>query len=207
MSTALTPESADPTPRPTRQWGRTSATRTAILDAALEVFLEVGYEEANIADIVQRSGRSVGSIYHHFGGKPELFIALWESTQDGYFAAAATAVAKTRSRGERSPAALFTAGAEGYLLAVWQNRVAVRMFLSDYGPPQLRALERERSQTWIRQNSMLLAVDDSPLSRVRVSVLTSIVGDGAREIILLESEEEMSQIVDATLQFIARVAV
>lgn len=206
MSTALTPDSDDPTPRPARQWNRTSATRTAILDAALAVFLESGYEDANVADIVQRSGRSVGSIYHHFGGKPELFIALWENTQDGYFAAAAQAVAEARSRGVRSPAGLFSAGARAYLHAAWQNRVAVRMFLSDYGPPQLRALERERSQAWIRQNSTLLAVDDSPLSRVRVSVLTSIVGDGAREVIQLDSEQEMSQIVEATMEIIGRVA-
>ena len=206
MSTALTPESDGAAPRPARQWNRTSATRTAILEAASEVFLAEGYENANIADIVRLSQRSVGSIYHHFGGKPELFIALWESTQDAYFAAAALAVAEARSAGERDPAALFAAGGRAYLTAVWENRVVVRMFLSDLGPPQLRALERERSQTWVRQNSTLMAVEDTPLNRVRVSVLTSIVGDGAREIILLESADEVSQIIDATMEFIRRVA-
>lgn len=206
MSTALAPDPDGRSSRPTRQWNRTSATRAAILDAALEVFLEAGYENANVADIVQRSERSVGSIYHHFGGKPELFIALWEETQNAYFAAAADAVAKARKK-QSDPATLFIAGARAYLMAVWENRVVVRMFLSDFGPPQLRALERGRSQTWIRQNSALLAVDDTPLGRVRVSVLTSIVGDGAREIIHVESKREVAQIVEATLEFIHRVAV
>jgi AcrR family transcriptional regulator len=51
------------------QWARTAETQRALLDAAREVFTEQGFAEANIADVVKRAGSSVGSLYHHFGGK------------------------------------------------------------------------------------------------------------------------------------------
>jgi AcrR family transcriptional regulator len=31
-----------------------------------------------MADIVDHSGASIGSIYHHFGGKKELFLAIFD---------------------------------------------------------------------------------------------------------------------------------
>jgi AcrR family transcriptional regulator len=48
--------------------------RERIVHAAFEVFAEKGYHRATIADVVQRSGLSVGAIYTHFSGKPELFL-------------------------------------------------------------------------------------------------------------------------------------
>jgi AcrR family transcriptional regulator len=54
-----------------------SSRRGEILDAALESFTEHGYERATIDDIRWRSGASVGSIYHHFGGKEQIAAALY----------------------------------------------------------------------------------------------------------------------------------
>lgn len=50
--------------------------RQQILDAALAAFLAQGYAGASIADIRARSGASTGSIYHFFGGKAEIALAL-----------------------------------------------------------------------------------------------------------------------------------
>src|SRR6478672_11082056 len=74
------------------QWSRTAQTQRALLDAARRVFTERGFAEASIADIVQRAGSSVGSLYHHFGGKSELFIALWQEHQLAHAEAASQAV-------------------------------------------------------------------------------------------------------------------
>ncbi len=67
------------------------STPTAILDAALEAFDEKGYAAATIDDVRSRSGASVGSIYHHFGGKEQLAAALYvralASYQEGFLAA------------------------------------------------------------------------------------------------------------------------
>ena len=52
-----------------RMSGRAAMTRTALLAAAREVFTTSGFAEASIADVVAGAGASVGSLYHHFGGK------------------------------------------------------------------------------------------------------------------------------------------
>lgn len=48
--------------------------RQRIINAAVEVFAEKGYHRATIADVVLRSGLSVGAIYTHFKGKDALFL-------------------------------------------------------------------------------------------------------------------------------------
>jgi AcrR family transcriptional regulator len=66
-------------------------TATAILDAALGAFAEKGYAGATIEDVRERSGASIGSIYHHFGGKEQLAAALYVHVladyQDGFLGA------------------------------------------------------------------------------------------------------------------------
>jgi AcrR family transcriptional regulator len=51
--------------------------RRDILDAALEVFTRRGYHRAGIEEIRDVSGASIGSIYHHFGGKEQLAAAVY----------------------------------------------------------------------------------------------------------------------------------
>ncbi len=46
--------------------------RDRIIEAALEVFGEYGYEKSTIAQIVEKSGSSKGGFYHHFDGKKEI---------------------------------------------------------------------------------------------------------------------------------------
>jgi AcrR family transcriptional regulator len=53
------------------------ARRAAILAAALAAFTEHGVAGASIEDIRRRCGASVGSIYHHFGGKDGIAGALY----------------------------------------------------------------------------------------------------------------------------------
>lgn len=55
----------------------TRGRRQAMLDAALDLFLERGVAVARIEDILKRSNASVGSFYHHFGSKVELAAALY----------------------------------------------------------------------------------------------------------------------------------
>ena len=61
----------------TRTHPATPARRQVILDAALAVFLARGIAGASIEEIRERSGASIGSIYHHFGGKDALADELY----------------------------------------------------------------------------------------------------------------------------------
>jgi len=59
--------------------GRAELRRAAFLRAAREVFLEFGYEQANMAEIVRRAGGSLSTLYAQFGGKQGLFEAMIDS--------------------------------------------------------------------------------------------------------------------------------
>ncbi|MDP3489074.1 MAG: TetR/AcrR family transcriptional regulator [Phenylobacterium sp.] len=50
--------------------------RTAILDAAREVFGELGYEPCTVRDIIRRTGLAAGTFYNYFKSKEEVFAAL-----------------------------------------------------------------------------------------------------------------------------------
>jgi AcrR family transcriptional regulator len=58
--------------------------RAAILAAALECFDERGFTATTIEQIRARSGASVGSIYHHFGGKEQIAAELYVDGLRGY---------------------------------------------------------------------------------------------------------------------------
>jgi AcrR family transcriptional regulator len=54
------------------------ATRRAILDAALELFVEDGYAHVSIRNIAARVEYSPGAIYSYFPSKDDIFLALAE---------------------------------------------------------------------------------------------------------------------------------
>jgi TetR/AcrR family transcriptional regulator, transcriptional repressor of aconitase len=55
------------------------ARRAQILDGARRAFAEHGYEGATVARLEEATGLSRGAIFHYFGSKQDLFVALaWE---------------------------------------------------------------------------------------------------------------------------------
>lgn len=52
--------------------------RRAILDAAQEIFTEMGYGAASIRDVVRRSGLAAGTFYNYFPDKQSVFEAVLE---------------------------------------------------------------------------------------------------------------------------------
>ena len=57
-------------------------TRQDLLDAALTIFSQKGYTATRLEDIARASGVTRGAIYHHFGSKSELFLALMEEATE-----------------------------------------------------------------------------------------------------------------------------
>lgn len=51
-------------------------TRENLLNAALQAFSQRGYAATRLEDIARDAGVTRGAIYHHFGGKEELYKAL-----------------------------------------------------------------------------------------------------------------------------------
>lgn len=186
---------AEPEARPAgRHWTKTEDTRRQVLAAALEVFLEKGYSQAGISDVVERADSSVGSVYHHFGGKAELFTALWERHAANMAGRAAAGVSAAREKGVDDPIELFEAGSAAYLDGVWKERAAASIFYAGDGPPGFETARRERNQEWIKRNLQVLAIGKKTEERLMGAVLTAIMGEAARMILKSHSAREAKKI-------------
>jgi len=53
-----------------------SGTRDRILDIALDLFTEQGYDKTSLREIAERLGYSKAAIYYHFASKEDILLAL-----------------------------------------------------------------------------------------------------------------------------------
>lgn len=60
-----------------RDTAATGGTRERLLEAALEVFAEHGYEAATIREICSRAGANIAAVHYHFGDKRKLYEAIY----------------------------------------------------------------------------------------------------------------------------------
>ena len=189
--------------------GRASATRATLLEAAREVFTASGFAEASIADVVARAGGSVGSLYHHFGGKADLYLALYEDYSVRQEERAVDAVQAARAAGESDPVRLFVAGAQAYLDGCWSERDLARLFLAGGGPPGFGLAARRRYREWTRRNATLLKAgpDDSgePWGDALVLVLTTVVSEAGHEVAVCEEEAAARALAADVLVLIGRI--
>src|SRR5439155_700892 len=87
-------------------------TRELIAGAALELFLERGFDAVTIADVAQRADVDVKTIYNYYDGKADLFFHRLEELQDSLLAAI-----RDRQAGESVLTAFsrFLLASQGYL--------------------------------------------------------------------------------------------
>ncbi len=190
----------------TWQWGRTKQTQRALLDAARKVFTAQGFSNASIADVVEQAGSSVGSLYHHFGGKSELFLALWQDHQIAHEQAASQAVARARAATvDGDPTTLFCVGARAFLEGSWTRRDLELLFVSGDGPPGFELSRRRRLHEWISQNDALLRLSDTSADRLYAAILTSLIGVGAREVAAARTRRQATEIINSVIEYATRL--
>jgi AcrR family transcriptional regulator len=84
-----------------RRERKKAATRQAIADAALRLFLERGYDEVSIRDIAEAADVSTTTLFKHFAGKEALVF-----DQDANRESELTAAVRNRAAGQSIPDAL-----------------------------------------------------------------------------------------------------
>ena len=94
--------------RATPQRANSEATRRQILDTALELFRERGFEEATIRDIASRAGLSLGAAYYYFKSKEAIVGAYYDYVQQEHAARARQAFTGGGDLRQRLRAALHT---------------------------------------------------------------------------------------------------
>jgi AcrR family transcriptional regulator len=187
---------------PARRWARTDATQQRILDAATEVFRSRGFSAATMADIVERSGASIGSIYHHFGGKKELFLAIYDRLSADVELRLAEA---TSTATELDSQQAFALHVRAYLTAIWANRQAAMMTASGDVPADFERLRRRNTLAFLDRWMGVLDVDATKRGQLLSRVLIAIMSEASLMVTGCEDIADVEPISDATVEWIARL--
>ncbi|MCV7379878.1 TetR/AcrR family transcriptional regulator [Mycobacterium alsense] len=191
----------------TRRWAKTSATQQRILDAATEVFATRGFAAATMADMVATSGASIGSIYHHFGGKYELFLAMFEQMANAVDRRIEEVM---RQAGQSSPEGIdprrtFELHVRAYLEAMWENRRLARVLTAGDTPPGFEVARRGRMQAAFRHWMAVLELDKSARGQLLRRVLVATMAESSLMVAACENSDDVPAITDATLEWIDRL--
>jgi TetR/AcrR family transcriptional regulator, fatty acid metabolism regulator protein len=103
---------------------RSRTRRQRLLDAALEVFTQYGYNDTAIDEIARASETSKGGLYFHFPSKQALFLALLDEASEALLRRVESAMANEADPLERGDAAL-----REVLHAFGSHRLLARLLL------------------------------------------------------------------------------
>nr|WP_230330111.1 TetR/AcrR family transcriptional regulator [Nocardia aurantiaca] len=134
---------------PTRRGQRT---RSALIDAAREVFERDGYLDAKIADISKTAGMASGSFYTYFDSKEEIFAALVEQVSEEML----HPHVRERS-GITDTRALIEAANRDYLLSYKRNARLMALFEQvAHIDENFRRLRVERGKAFAQRNARMI---------------------------------------------------
>jgi AcrR family transcriptional regulator len=184
---------------------RAEVTRAALLTAAAGVFGASGYGDASVDEIVEQAGTSVGTLYHHFGSKADLYVRLYLDYQSRQHHRSAKAFRAAVASGQNDPMALFLVGARAYLDGAWSDRHIGRIFVNGGGPPGFDGMVRRRFRDWLEINAAGFDQDARPFSATRLLVMTAVVTEAGREITGISTRREARAFIDEVLALMSQL--
>jgi AcrR family transcriptional regulator len=184
---------------------RGAATRSALLAAAREIFTTEGYAQAAVTDIVTRAGASVGSLYHHFSGKADLYLTLFEELHTDQVERTRRAVRGARDAGITDPQQLFLVGAREYLNVCMEQPQLFRLFVKGDGPPGFDLVRRQRLADWVAMNTEFFVRSGEPLDEAVAIVMTGALGLCAAELALSTDAARTRKIADGVIEVLSRL--
>jgi AcrR family transcriptional regulator len=75
-----------------KKTGKGDQTKALILETALEMFRERGYDETTMRAVAQKAGVSLGNAYYYFSSKEHLIQAFYQRLHEDHLAAAVPAL-------------------------------------------------------------------------------------------------------------------
>jgi AcrR family transcriptional regulator len=144
---------------------RAEATRSALVQAALETLKEHGLEGTTARAIAARAGVNQALVFYHFGGVDDLLLAALDASATERFERYRTAMAAAPSAQEKVAAArrLYREDVDGGHVTVIAELVSASV-----ARPDLRPALIERMQPWLELVADVLrdAVGDSPVAEL-----------------------------------------
>ena len=185
---------------------RSAATRSGLLEAAREVFISQGYAQAMVTDIVARAGASVGSLYHHYSGKAELYFALFDELHRDQGERTRAAVRQACCSGVTDPMQLFLAGARAYLDACIDHRDLSRLFSQGDGPPGFEDKAQQDMTDWVGRNTEFFARRGEPLDEAVAIVMTGAMMVAVAKVSRAQDRDHAQSIADGVISVLSRLA-
>src|SRR5882757_2726351 len=133
--------------------------RDAILRAAIDVFAERGYFNAQVADVARVAGVAAGTVYLYFKGKDDLLISIFERSMREGLAAGRAAVADLDDPRER-----LLRLARGHLARLGHDRNLAIVF-----------------QVELRQSTKFMERLSATLLRDYLGLIREAIADGQRQ--------------------------
>lgn len=181
-----------------RQAARSASTRAKLVRAARTLFARHGYAAVGTEQIVRRAGVTRGALYHHFAGKEELFLAVYEQVEHDLTAQLVSLVSEAASPLEAL-------------------RIGIRTFLDACRTPEMQrivlvdgpaVLGWERWREIAQQNGLGLtegvlnaAVEAGEIVPIAVTPLAHMLGGALDEAALLVvNDPDQTDTVAATLE-------
>jgi AcrR family transcriptional regulator len=177
-------------PAPNLRQLSAAESKAKVLEAAKEVFASCSYEQVKVAEIAERAGVAHGLVFHHFGSKRELYLAVLAEYRDRLAnlhdedTSAATGLRVRRSLRAHVD---FMAG---------HREVALRVILARSGPG---AEEFTRSQqAGLDKTAAILGIDlDSPALRATMRAYADSVDELVRSWLTGEVATVADDLVEA----------
>jgi AcrR family transcriptional regulator len=154
---------------------------------------------------VNRAGASVGSLYHHFSGKADLYLTLYEELNRDLAERTRRAVRRARDAGITDPKQLFLVGAREYLNVCMEQRELFRLFVGGDDPPGFDLVRRQRLADWVTVNTEFFERSGEPLDEAVAIVMTGALGLCASELALSEDAARTRTIADGVLEVLSRL--
>lgn len=183
---------------------QSSRTRARIIAAAQTIFTQDGFANAALADIVKKANVTTGAIYHHFGGKKELFIAVAEHLEQVIL----DEVAKTTPQGTSGWAALEWGALKTLEISIRPEiqRIVFRDAPSVVGLNEWRAIEKKYAFGLMMETLGALPEqsEDRGTPEITAQILLGAVSEAANAVALSDSPEKALEEAKSTLSLMIR---
>jgi AcrR family transcriptional regulator len=183
-----------------------AAAAEALMAAATQLFTKQGYEKTSVAEIVKLAGSSVGTLYYHYGGKAEIFMAMYMAYIGRQDQRVREALHLVKGAGVTDPRLLFMAGTRAYLTGIWKDREVSRVVAHGQTPGEFSKLSRQVGDDWTIRNITLLAESEEPIAAKAVaSAVAGAMGRWAIDIVELSNFEEANEYIDQAAAVVERM--
>ena len=175
-----------------RKAEQSEATRAALVAAGRKLFAKRGYANVGTEEIVRRAGVTRGALYHHFGGKKDLFEAVYEQVEADL---TRTIAEGALGAGAKSPLEAMQAATEMFLDACTEPEVQ-RIALLD--APAVLGWERWREIAakyglGLVEASLQAAIDAGEIAQQPVKPLAHVLMGALDEAAMLVARSDDPQ--------------